>query len=376
MRRTDDVEFRAGDGSGSAPREEVLDVGRARHRPHRLWPRAAAGLLLLAAAVAVGRATSDHRPAAGSGDRTTTTRPATVGSHPPGPPLNAGRGDVLDVAAGDRHIWVLHADRVTGLSVSAGRNRSAVLPALDVATSSATFRLVPDASAARLWVVRQGTRRGRAIEYDLPALTLVREVRLPGLDRAAAMSGHLYATSGRELIDVPPRGAARTIPVAHMPGAVGQLVADPARSRLLMLGDADPTHIWAYRPGRGLTRTTRLPLANASIAVTEQAIWLAGYADNAAVLQRLDPATLRPVLTDSLYAPFKPGAVLLAGGTRDLWLVTGGIHPSLWCVDDRNGARAQSWPMAPQAVAASSDGVVALNGTRIVPLALDAGCTG
>ncbi|HZC52037.1 MAG TPA: hypothetical protein VE441_06030, partial [Mycobacterium sp.] len=314
MGRTSDVEFLAEGGSGREPGDEVLDVGRARRVPRWLSSGVAVGMAVAVAAIAVGRdGSGQHGPrAAASSSHARPNRPPPRSASSIGAPLAVGSGAVLDVAATGQHTWVLHADRVTGLWLARGRNRTAPLPRLDLSTPTSTARLVLDVGTARLWVVIEGTRPGRAIEYDLWTLARLRDLRLPSINGAAAMSGHLYASSGQHLIDIPVRGPARIIPLPDVVGALGPIAADPAHSRVLVLDYHAPSHLWVYRPGHHLIRApVRLPLATASIAVTRQSIWLGGFAAHAAVLARLNPTTLRPSMTSPLSGQLGQGAVML-----------------------------------------------------------------
>jgi hypothetical protein len=59
---------------------------------------------------------------------------------------------------------------------------------------------------------------------------------MPKINGAVALSGHLYGTSGRRLIDIPQRGASpRTIPVIRVSGWFGPIAIDAAFSRVLVL---------------------------------------------------------------------------------------------------------------------------------------------
>ncbi len=374
MSRSNDAEFRAEYGSEAAAGDEVLVVGHRRRLPRWFWPAAIVAVAMLVAGVAVLRAVTHHR----SPPTSSTSRSLMD------PPLDVGKGAALDVAAYGQHTWVLHGDWVTGLGIAAGRDRTVRLP-LDASAPNAAVRLVVDASTGRLWVVLEGTWYGRATEYDLWTLAQLRDVRLRDvrltrIDTAVAMDGHLYLTSGARLIDVPPRGAARTFPLAARTG-ICALAADPQRSRVLVLDCGYPHRagtVWVYRPGHDLVRTSaKLPTGNASIAVTEHAIWLGGSSDDGAVLERLDPSTLHPVLTSPVAGQLGTVAVLLAAGTDDIWIVSGSDQPAgLWCVDGRSGTAEQHWTLTTTAVATDHQRVVVVAGGQVVPLLLRGGCTG
>jgi hypothetical protein len=250
------------------------------------------------------------------------------------------------------------------------------LPPFDLSSPNAILRLVLDPTATRLWVVLAGTRAGRAIEFDLWTLARLRDVPIREINSAAALGGHLYATSGKTLVDVAPDGAPRSVPV---PGTSGlwAIAADPTRSRLIILDGGFPTHVWSYRSGAGVQAIPgALPFGKGSIAVTKHAIWVGGFAQHGAVLDRLDPTSLRAVLASPIAARLGPGAVLLSGGTRDVWVVAGDGRSGVWCVDGQSGEGAQFWPLTLRAVAADDHGLVAVIDGKVLPLLLNGGCVG
>ena len=373
MSRADDVEFLAADGSESAPSEEVLVVGR-RRGPRWLWPGAAVAVAVVLAGVVAGRAVSGHhhaRPAPAFTGTTVAKGPPPARQRSVGPPFDVGDDAVLDVVTVRQHMWALRADyRLTGFGIAAGRDHTVRLPQIALTDPYAAVRLVLDATRARLWVVVEGTRSGRAIEYDLWTLARRRDVRLPWIASAAALNGHLYATSGTTLVDVAPTGAPRSIRTLST-SSVFAVAADPARSRVIILAGGFPTHVWTYRPAAGLRAIPEtLPFGKGSIAVSDNAIWVGGFAQHGAVVDRLDPATLRPMLTSPIAARLGPGAVLLAGGAGQVWAVAGDGRSGLWCVDGRSGKAARFWPLTPNAVAADEHRLIAVIDGHVIPLLL------
>lgn len=381
MRLADDAEPRAVRGGEASPGEEVLDVGRRRRAPRWFWVVAGVAAAVLVASVAIERGLSHHH-----GTSPTPSAGRAVAIVPPpvrpayGPALDVGTGVVLDAVAFGQHTWVLHPDRIIGLSIAAGRPKAVALPPLGSSVSTGSWRLVRDVTTSRLWAVVEGTRHGRAIEYDLWTLTRMRDLRLPPIGGAAAMNGHLYLTSGNRFIDVPPRGAPHAIPVPGQSGAaLGPVTADPARSRVIVLDYGARTHIWTYRPGREQARKTAVvPVTKSSIAVTEDAVWVGGYRSGSgsnAVLWQLDVPSLTPTGISPVGSELGPGARLLAGGTHDVWVASGG-GPGLWCVDGRTGTEEQHWTFGASAVTTDHQRVIAVTDGRAVPLELRGGCTG
>lgn len=102
-------------------------------------------VLVLVAGIAVGRAGSHQHPSAAA-----SSEPSLVKAPPPvvpsstGQPLQVGKRAVLDVLVRAQHTWVLHADRLTGLGIASGRDRTVSLPAIKLSSPSAALRLVPD----------------------------------------------------------------------------------------------------------------------------------------------------------------------------------------------------------------------------------------
>lgn len=377
MRRTDDAESRAAGGVDEADDEEVLEVGR-RGVPRRFGFAAAAVAAMLVASVAVAHGGSHHRHEASQTSSETPPVPSLLPLPvaPLDPALQVGKGAVLDAIAFGQHTWVLHPDRITGLSIAAGRDKTVPVARLGSSAANGSWRLVLDAATAQLWVVLEGARRGRALEYRLWTLTRLRDLRLPPINGAAAMDGHLYLTSDRQLLDVPPRAAVHTVPVGGVTGALGAIAADPARSRVLVLDYSAPTHIWIYLPHSDHVRMAAvLPLTKASIAVTDQAIWVGGFTRTTAALWQLDIPSLTPSGMSPLSGELGPGAVLLAGGSHDVWVASGG-GPGLWCVDGRTGTAEQHWALATTAVTADQQRVIAVGYGRAWPLHLRGGCTG
>lgn len=379
MRRFDTVEpgvpVHRGDAAVSG--EEVLEAGRRRRVPRWYWALATAAAALLVVGVALGRSASHNHgtPPSSSGSSPVLNVPLPVGAmHDPA--LQVGSGAVLDAVAFGQHSWLLHADRITGLSIAAGRNKSVPLPRLGPSAANGSLRLVLDPTTARLWVVLEGVRPGRAVEYNLWTLTRVREVRLPWINGAAAMNGHLYVTSDQQLIDVPPQAAAHAMRVPGVSGALGPITADPARSRVLMLDYSARTHIWSYRPRQNKIRVAAvLPFTKASIAVTDQAVWVGGFTRTSAVLWQLAAGSLTRRGASPLSGELGPGAVLLAGGTHDVWVGSGG-GPGLWCVDGQTGTDEQHWTVTATAVSTDHQRVIAVTNGKAVPLDLNARCTG
>jgi hypothetical protein len=92
------------------------------------------------------------------------------------------------------------------------------------------------------------------------------------------------------------------------------------------------------------------------------------------VLQQLDPDTLRPVAASPLAGELGPGALVVAAGTRSLWVRSGGGGDSLWCLDPASGASLQRWSIGGRVASTSGVAVVA-SASGLLGLRLD-GCPG
>jgi hypothetical protein len=371
----DDREFRAVGVDDAAASEEVLEVGR-RRVSRWFWATAAAAVAVIVASVAVAQSGSQHHRA--GPQRSVDSRPTPHVQVPAAvrDPLHVGTDEVLDAVGFAQHTWLLQPRRLIGLSIAAGRDRTAPVPPLGSSASYGSPRLVLDRSAAQLWVVLEGARHGRALEYDLWTLHRVRDVQLPAISSAAAMDGHLYLTARRQLVDVPPRGAVHARRIHGIVGSLGPIAADPARSRLLVLDYSRQTHIWIYQPDRNQLRlAAALPFTKASIAITARAVWVGGFARSGAALWQLDVRSLRPRGMSPLSADLGPGAILLPGGADDVWVSSGG-GPGLWCVDGQTGVAEQNWPLAPTAVTANRRRAIVVSAGQAVALQLRGGCAG
>lgn len=219
-------------------------------------------------------------------------------------------------------------------------------------------------------------RNGRAIEYDLWSLTRLRDVRLPLVNGAAAMDGHLYVTSGGNLLDIASRGEPRMLRVVGAGAGVGAIAADSDRSRLLILDYGFPSHVWVYRPGQSVAMRSRarLPVGKGSIAVVGGGIWIGGFTSGSATLWRLDPASERAVDVSPLAAELHPGAVIVAAGQHVFWVRSGGGGDDLWCVSAATGREAQHWTVS--GAVASTAGIAVIgtdSGAAALPLV---GCAG
>jgi hypothetical protein len=162
---------------------------------------------------------------------------------------------------------------------------------------------------------------------------------------------------------------------------VSAVAADPARERIVAL-ETDPsrTVVVAVSTRGAVSRATFGYLANGSIVVVGDAIWVAGYGDRRSVVARLDPASLAAVYL-SRVAP-QGDRIVVSPGSRDVWV--SGTGPGLWCIDAQTGTVRQQWPSSKGPVTSErgtgpvqsrAGSAYAIDEGRLVSLVL-AGCAG
>ena len=196
------------------------------------------------------------------------------------------------------------------------------------------------------WIVLADRRPALLVQVSLGLARIVRVVPWgTAVIGAAAYAGHLYLSTGQGVADLAPH-AAHPRRVSGLAEATGPVVVDPSRHRLIAIDLGPPTRLWTFGPHAAAVGVPgSLPLREATTAVVDGAIWILGRAGDGAVLERLDPATLRPVARPRLPVRLSEGSVLIGGSGRALWL--SGPLPSdyLICADAETGAALQTWPM-------------------------------
>lgn len=297
-----------------------------------------------------------------------------VSSSAPAEP-RAGGSAVRDVAMGSDAPWVLKGNAL--LSVGGPRvSRRLSIAALHLTVG--VPRLAIDPVAHRIWIVVTDAPDSRMVEYDERTLTKLRDITWRQLVQSAvAYGGHLYVQNDFGVADLAP-GARRPRFIAGLGGAVGPLAVDPTRQRLIAMDLGYPTDVWTYRPGRRPVEAAEpLDMSEGTIAVVDGAIWVAGHTDASrrAVLERLDPRTLRPVRRADARV-FDPRAVIVGSGARVLWVQPGSGSDLLTCVGAWTGRVEQHWRL-PDVVAVTSGqgGALAAASGGVLGLIL-AGCQG
>jgi hypothetical protein len=171
----------------------------------------------------------------------------------------------------------------------------------------------------------------------------------------ALLDGRFYVTTDRGVGSLNDQDGS----VSWTPVRGGwSVTADPTRHRLLLVDlDGDHASVRAQRPSdpRPEAQAT-LPFSKGWVVVAGDQIWAAGYGDHGAVLDRLDPKTLRVVARSPVAAQLGPGAIVVGAGLQALLVRSGSGGDGLWCVDAHTGGLAATWSSVPGGVALGLDG--------------------
>lgn len=361
-----DVEFLAEDGSVLLAEEDVVEFG-GRRVPRWVVVVACALAAIAVVGVVAGRSRTKHPAVAGISN----TNPVASGRLHAALRLDGGP-DALDVLLDGSRLFVLQPTKISRFDLPSKHVADSVgLADGSVAAAQSSARLLLDPSDGRLWVVEQGVRPARLLEFDAATLRPTRDVTVDvAIQDAAVMYGHLYLASSAGLDDLVP-GALAPMRLGAVHGSVSAVAADPARRRVLVLDDSSPVAVSVMSAGRVTARRIFGKLNQGSIAVVGDDIWVAGSGDYGAVMARLDPATLAPLQTSPVALEAKGLAV--SSGARDLWVSATGA--GLWCLDARSGTVLVQWHSATAPVTSRTGAAYVVKKGSVVPLALD-GCAG
>jgi hypothetical protein len=327
------------------------------------WVATLLAVVLVAGVVSTQLHGTHRRPAAAP----TTSRQA--------PPPTKGADEVLDIVNGaNGGQWVLTGSTLA--SVDGTRvERSVPLGRLAMPSDSRP-QLTIDQVTGRLWIVVADVEPAMLVEYDTASLRVLRRLAWPQLVHGGvAYEGHLYLATDIGVAELAP-GAARPRLIAGLGAANGPMALDAARGRLVIMNVGYPTRVWTYRPGQlPISTGVALPLGGGTVTVVGAAIWVGGFSDRGAVLAKLNPKTLRPVIR-AAKDPYGPGSVIIAGGASVLWVRPGNGTDVLACADARTGRIEQRWQLAAvTAVASQHGGALVLTRGSALGLLLS-GCAG
>jgi hypothetical protein len=335
-------------------------------------PRWLAVLAVLTALAVLVGVVITHRPTA-HGHAGLAAPSSTAPSGPPTP-----RGSVVsDVAMGAHSPWVLQRNALVSVG---GPRVSRRLSLAGLHLTDGAPRLAVDAAAHRIWIVVTNAPTCRMIEYDERTLTKLRDITWRQLVQSAvAYRGHLYVQNDYGVADLAP-GARQPHFIAGLGGAVGPLAVDLTRHRLIAMDLGYPTDLWTYRPGQLPVEAAQpLDINEGTVAVVDGAIWVAAYAGSGgrgAMLERLNPRTLRPMFRADA-RPFGSRAAIVGNGAHVLWVQPGTVGATLLaCVGAQTGRVEQHWRLPNvAAVTSGQDGALAVASGAMLGLILD-GCQG
>ena len=133
------------------------------------------------------------------------------------------------------------------------------------------------------------------------------------------------------------------------PNPLTAVAADPTRDRVLVAYQDGASRVLALQP-RGSGRaeveaSTTIRTVNVTLAVANDAIWLAGFSTGGGALVRLDQTTLRPTCISPMRACWAPVPSWSGKAAASVWVRDGVGGPELRCVDARSGAQSQTWQL-------------------------------
>jgi hypothetical protein len=363
-----DVEFFVDDGPPvkAAIDEDSVDLGQSQV-PR--WAIVIVSFLVAAVVVALAAQPQDTPSAAPT--------PEPVISHV-SPSSTAGLGTpiaidqaapVLDLAV-TVPLFLLQPGHLYKVTDATAFGVSLDVPGLAPLGTSA--RLVLDAAANRVWVV--DGLAGAVIEFDARNLHRLRTVHsTESIRDAAALGGHLYIARSTGVADIAPGADAPKV-IPALTGYIASVAADPKRGRLLALVLGHGASVQQLTvTGKVQHQQALVPVGGGTLRVTEDgSIWLGGFGSSidGAVLARLDPNTLEPVLGSPVASRLGPSSWIEAAGDHDIWIRRGGDGDGLWCINGRTGSVLQYWPQVRGSVTSHDGAAFALTAGLLVPLVM------
>jgi hypothetical protein len=351
------------------PDEEVLDA-----RPRSRWLVVLLAAVVAAVVVRVVVSTHHSRP------RALRPVPAATPTRAPTPNARPVAGaavtsmDLVTATVGDT-VYALDAGVLVTVDLDDGQRF--VVHANRGDAMDGAYALLADPDHQRLWLVRAHDDEIDVSWFDTTTLAQTgRQVDRGRLEAAAVLDGRLYLSTSRGFRVLSQTEEVPAIPRPILPAA-DLMAADPVRHRLL-LGriTAGPVWLFAQRPAARSPEVRRhAPFGKGQLEVAGGLIWAAGFGAHGAVLQRLDPRTLRPQSHSPLERALGPGALIVQADRRHLLVRSGGGGDALWCVDARTGGVKHYWPRVTGTPVLSDGGVFALVAGEPLARLDSAGCT-
>jgi len=224
------------------------------------------------------------------------------------------------------------------------------------------------------WAVSGIERQARVMTFD-PTTMRTRQVTYNNfiVYDAALLDGRLYVATREGIAWLAADGRSGHVP--NVSGVVLSVAADVTRDRLLAVVSSAGNPLIAVTPAGHLETVAGLDAIKAQVAVVGGDIWLGGFAQRGAILEKLDPSTLRPV-KHVVTTGLGPGAVFVGVGTRDLFVTSGGSAAVTWCVDARTGVVEDVLGISPLSIVSSTGTTIAIIDRQLRPLHPTPGCTG
>ena len=325
------------------PAEDVIDLGRRPRVPR--WAYLAGGLLAAVVIAGVIVAFAVGSPGSPS-SRTSTAPPGNAADG-----NNGGSTDADDVLVLGKYLFRLAPGALyrTDAAVAPGAQATLPISGLDALAPASSYDLVGDEAAHLVWLVGYGDAPTTLLAVDTDTMAVRARVNWPqAVNAAAALGGDLYIATANAVVDVPVAGT--PVAVRQLSGTYMTITADPMRHRLLLLDDSSLSAV-SYQPATHTVHSGPvLPFGKGDLLVDGAGrVWAGGYGfatGAGAVLDRLDPRTLRPVASSPLATQLGPGAQLAGSGSAVIWVRSGAGGDDLWCVDGRTGRTAQHWNVA------------------------------
>jgi hypothetical protein len=367
-----EVEFFVEDGTPvGALDEDAVDLGRG------LVPRWAIAIVALLVAVVVGAlaAQPPDKPSAAPVPEPVVSFASPTTTSGLGTPIQIDQATPVRALAVSVPLFLLQPGHLYKITDATAFGVS--LDGSGFTRLGTEARLVLDAAANRVWVV--DAPGGEIVEFDARNLQRLRTMHSDvSIRDAAALHGHLYLARSSGLADIAP-GADEPKIIPQLSGYVASVAADPKRDRLLVLVLGNGASIQQMTVSGTVSGVrASVPVGGGTVRVTQDgAIWLGGFGSSidGAVVIRLNPKTLLPMLGSPVASRLGPSSWVEAAGDHDIWIRSGGDGEALWCVDGRTGSILQYWPRARGAVTSREGGAFVLLEGLIVPLVLQT-CAG
>jgi hypothetical protein len=236
--------------------------------------------------------------------------------------------------------------------------------------------LEADAGAARVWLAGScGPQRSVVAAYDAATLHQVwRHYVGFAVEDLAVLDGRVWLAGGPGIVELSGSGELNQVPGS--PPGVYSVTADPVHDRLLALTEGPPSRLYVLRADSLAVRLGPLiPLAKPSIAISQGAVWVAGFGTGRHVI-RVDPDAVdwQGLTGDQAIDEAGPGAIVSPG--RSVIWVGYTDSDAQSCLDPVTGRTLATWADLRGPVASVPGYVYAPQIDQLYRLQLPAGCPG